>query len=54
MFVHVYEVVSGRVRLGMFWMDLPLVYIPSLITFILNIIMIKQLKNKDMAQRIRK
>ena len=33
MFVHVHEVVSGRVRLSMFWVDLPGVYIPTIITF---------------------
>lgn len=54
MLVHVHEVVSGRVRLSMFWVDLPGVYIPALITFILNIFMIKQFQTKGMIQHIRK
>jgi hypothetical protein len=53
MFVHVHEVVSGRVRLSMFWMDLPLVYVPAAIVFTLNVFMIKQLRNKAVIQRIR-
>ncbi|CAF3234255.1 unnamed protein product [Rotaria sp. Silwood2] len=46
MLVHVHEVVSGRIRLSMFWVDLPGVYIPAVVFFILNIFMIKQFQNK--------
>jgi len=53
MLVHVHEVVSGRVHLSMFWVDLPLVYVPSIICFILNIVMIKQFQRKEMKQHIR-
>ena len=54
MCVHIHEVVSGRVRLSMFWMDLPLVYVPAAIVFTLNIFLIKQSRNKDVTQRMRK
>ncbi|CAF0872548.1 unnamed protein product [Rotaria sordida] len=46
MLVHVHEVVSGRIRLSMFWVDLPGVYIPAIISFILNIFIIKQFQKK--------
>lgn len=46
MLVHIHEVVSGRVHLGMFWVDLPLVYIPAIISLILNFILIKQFRSK--------
>lgn len=46
MCVHIFEVVSGRVRLSMFWIDLPGVYIPAIIYLILNIILIRQNQNK--------
>jgi hypothetical protein len=47
MLVHIHEVVSGRVRLSMFWVDLPLVYIPAIISLVLNIILIKQFQSKS-------
>jgi hypothetical protein len=47
MLVHIHEVVSGRVRLSMFWVDLPLVYIPAIISLVLNIILIKQFRSKS-------
>ena len=46
MFVHIHEVVSGRVPLSMFWIDLPLVYVPAIISLILNIYLIKQFRSK--------
>jgi hypothetical protein len=54
MFVHVHEVVSGRVASSMFWVDLPLVYVPTIIYFILNIFMIKQFQTKETIRRSRK
>jgi hypothetical protein len=54
MFVHIHEVVSGRIRLSMFWVDLPGVYIPAIVVFILNIFMIKQYRSEDKVQSIRK
>ncbi len=42
MFVHIYEVVSGRVRMEIFWVDLPGIYVPALLTFILNIVLIRK------------
>lgn len=41
MLVHVHEVISGRVRMGMFWVDLPGVYFPAIIALILNIFLIR-------------
>ena len=46
MLVHVYEIVSGRVRANMFWVDLPLVYVPTIIVLILNIYLMRQFRNK--------
>jgi len=46
MCVHIFEVVSGRVELSMFWTDLPGVYVPAIICSILNIILIRQNQNK--------
>jgi hypothetical protein len=54
MLVHIHEVVSGRIRLSMFWVDLPGVYIPAIIFLILNIFMIKQFRTKGVVQHIRK
>ncbi|CAF1599768.1 unnamed protein product [Rotaria magnacalcarata] len=54
MFVHIHEVVSGRIRLGMFWVDLPAVYFPAIIFFILNIFMIKHHQNQGKIQFNRK
>lgn len=54
MLVHIYEVVSGRVPLSMFWVDLPLVYVPSIISLVLNFLLIKQLQNNEPVRRIRK
>ncbi|CAF3503246.1 unnamed protein product [Adineta steineri] len=51
MLVHVHEVVSGRVRLSMFWVDLPGVYVPAVVFFILNIFLIKQARNDQPIQR---
>ncbi|CAF0831213.1 unnamed protein product [Adineta steineri] len=51
MLVHVHEVVSGRIRLSMFWVDLPGVYIPAVVFFILNIFLIKQVRNDQPIQR---
>ena len=42
MFVHIHEIVSGRLRMGIFWMDLPGIYFPALITFGLNIVLIRK------------
>ncbi|CAF1173594.1 unnamed protein product [Adineta steineri] len=42
MFVHIHEIVSGRLRLGIFWTDLPGVYFPAILTFALNIILIRK------------
>lgn len=42
MFVHIHEIVSGRLRMGIFWADLPGIYFPALITFILNIVLIRK------------
>jgi len=54
MLVHIHEVVSGRIRLSMFWVDLPGVYIPAIIFLILNIFMIKQFRTKGVVQHMRK
>lgn len=53
MLVHVFEVVSGRIRLSMFWVDLPGVYIPTILFCILNVFMIKQHRNQSITQIIR-
>lgn len=53
MLVHVHEVVSGRVRLSMFWVDLPGVYIPALISLTLNIFMIKQYRSNATVRYVR-
>ena len=50
MFVHIHEVVSGRIQLSMFWTDLPGVYIPAVILFILNIFLFKQGGKQDTVQ----
>ncbi|CAF3697370.1 unnamed protein product [Rotaria sp. Silwood1] len=42
MFVHIHEIVSGRLRMGIFWIDLPGVYFPAVLTFSLNIILIRK------------
>ena len=42
MCVHIHELVSGRLRMGIFWTDLPSIYLPALLMLILNIILIRQ------------
>lgn len=42
MFVHIHEILSGRLRMGIFWLDLPGIYIPAIVTFVLNIILIRK------------
>jgi len=54
MFVHIHEVVSGRIRLSMFWVDLPGVYIPAIVVFILNIFMITKYRTEENVRSIRK
>ena len=54
MLVHVHEMVSGRVRLSMFWMDLPAVYVPAIVVCILNLFMIKSWQNEWKGQIRRK
>lgn len=44
MFVHIHEIVSGRLRTGIFWTDLPGIYFPALVTFGLNIVLIRKYK----------
>ena len=46
MLVHVHEVVSGRVRLGMFWVDLPGVYFPAILTLVLNVFLIRTTRTR--------
>ena len=46
MLVHVHEVVSGRVRLGMFWVDLPAVYFPAILTLVLNVFLIRTTRTR--------
>jgi hypothetical protein len=54
MFVHIHEVVSGRIRLSMFWIDLPGVYVPAIIFSILNVIMIRKFRNESAGRQVRK
>jgi len=54
MLVHIHEVVGGRIRLSMFWTDIPGVYIPAVVSFTLNIFMLKQIRKDEVAQRVRK
>lgn len=54
MLVHVHEMVSGRIRLGMFWMDLPAVYIPTVLLFIFNLFLIKTLRKEGTQQSRRR
>jgi hypothetical protein len=42
MFVHIHEIVSGRLRMGIFWTDLPGIYVPALLTLGLNIVFIRK------------
>ncbi|CAF3253059.1 unnamed protein product [Rotaria socialis] len=42
MSVHIHEVVSGRLRMGIFWNDLPSIYLPAVVTLGLNIILIRK------------
>jgi hypothetical protein len=53
MLVHIHEVVSGRVRLSMFWVDLPGVYTPAIISLVLNIFLLKQFRNQGVIRHIR-
>ncbi|UJR11089.1 hypothetical protein I4U23_015271 [Adineta vaga] len=52
MLVHIHEIVSGRMRMGIFWTDLPGVYVPAVVTFILNIILIRKNKSSTIQQQI--
>ncbi|CAF1065598.1 unnamed protein product [Didymodactylos carnosus] len=49
MFVHIHEVISGRLRPGIFWTDLPGIYLPAAITMTLNVFMIKK-KSKQIDE----
>jgi hypothetical protein len=42
MFVHIHEIISGRLRMKIFWTDLPGIYFPALLTFELNIFLIRK------------
>lgn len=50
MIVHIHEIVSGRLRIGIFWIDLPFIYFPTIITCLLNINLIKQHMNSSNAK----
>ena len=55
MFVHIHEIVSGRLRMGIFWIDLPGIYLPAMLTFGLNIILIRKYmpSSRSKLQQIR-